>query len=353
MNQKILKLRLIVVLLASLGFAGCQTIDSAGVAAGESRSKSDEQLAQTIRLYLERVARVNELAFPILRANPEFCGDRAGEGIGLTVIPSGILPRRWRAIAESTIGIDEYPFVIHVAKGSPAAIAGVSYGDKIIRVNNRQVETGRFARESGYWAIQSQLGRSRIIELEVLRGSARLTFSIYPVPMCKARVHLVLSGEFNAFTDERDVFLFSGLVDALEDVEIQAIIAHELAHITERHVQERAGYVFTKYSFKVYFAEESKDISAGFDKYLNLRFSPAYEREADYISMYMLARAGIDTDRVLPMWLRLNAEQSAMGSAEFLAAHPFDDERQKFLKATQKEIAAKVLKRKPLIPRRL
>ena len=81
-----------------------------------------------------------------------------------------------------------------------------------------------------------------------------------------------------------------------------------------------------------------------------LAFSKDLEREADYMSLYMLERAGIDSSGAPAFWRRMAVEHS--GSIRFARSHPTTAERFVSLEATHREIRAKRRAGRPLIPNR-
>lgn len=343
------------VLIATMtfvGLSGCLSVEVPRSTPEEIKAALEEQAEYTINLFLDRLARVNELAYPILVANHEICGDIAGDDIGLSLVTKGMLPEDWRAQAESSFGVDDHPYVVHVASGSPAANAGIKRGDKIVQINDTVIRTGWFSRKHGINTLKRELRSNSTVELKILRGSDQLELSIQSEPMCTSRVFVVQANEFNAYADSRDIFLFSGLVKDLEDIQIQAVIAHELAHNTEQHVQKGLGHRVAGMLLDfVLTLEGVKTAGAGGD-IASVTFSPAMEREADYISMYMLARAGLDTDELANIWLEIAAEEQEIRKNNFLSTHPFEAERFSLLKTTQKEIAAKIQANEPLVPER-
>ena len=81
-----------------------------------------------------------------------------------------------------------------------------------------------------------------------------------------------------------------------------------------------------------------------------MAFSPAFEHEADYVGMYMLANAGVNTDGVAHFWRRMAVEHP---SAIFVkTSHPTTAERFQALGIATREIAAKKAAAAPLVPNR-
>ncbi|HXK25217.1 MAG TPA: M48 family metalloprotease, partial [Myxococcota bacterium] len=102
--------------------------------------------------------------------------------------------------------------------------------------------------------------------------------------------------------------------DARSDDEIAAVIGHELGHVVLGHRKERA----------------------------------ASEAEADYFALYLLARAGFDTDAAADAWRR--RARTAPESLIEWGNHPSAPERALAAERALAEIAAKRAAGQPLVP---
>lgn len=81
-------------------------------------------------------------------------------------------------------------------------------------------------------------------------------------------------------------------------------------------------------------------------------FSQDFEREADYVGMYLLARAGVNTSGVGEFWRRIAAEYPQNIKGSFTHTHPATAERYINIDAAHTEIGDKLLKGLPLLPER-
>ncbi len=79
-------------------------------------------------------------------------------------------------------------------------------------------------------------------------------------------------------------------------------------------------------------------------------FSRNFEREADYVGLYMLERASIDTSEVSNIWRRMAIENSA--AIRYGKTHPTTAERFINLNAAHMEIRGKHNAGLPLNPNR-
>lgn len=75
-----------------------------------------------------------------------------------------------------------------------------------------------------------------------------------------------------------------------------------------------------------------------------------FEREADYVAAYLLARAGYDGIHITDMWGRLASEFPEFIQQSYWNSHPATPERMLALRATMEEVRRKKREGKPLMP---
>jgi predicted Zn-dependent protease len=146
-----------------------------------------------------------------------------------------------------------------------------------------------------------------------------------------------------------------GLVDQKSDDEIAAVLAHEIAHATQRHVTRRLttynsiGLVGNLLSLGVSrgAGENWGDLVGTIFNTGSLLYFPSYsrkyEKEADQVGFYYLVKAGFDPTAAIRIWERAAERAKAKGKkteTSFFATHPASGERAETLKAYLPDIAA-------------
>jgi len=138
------------------------------------------------------------------------------------------------------------------------------------------------------------------------------------------------------------VGVFSGLYRITEnDDELASVIAHEIAHVTAKHIHSQlshemlvktgglvggvalmgsgAGMLTSSAIMNAY------GLTAGVS---GLAFDRKKEKEADYIGLMYMARAGYDPEASVKVLEKLDAESSSQPvQAAFLSTHPSNPER--------------------------
>ncbi|KAF8678172.1 Peptidase family M48 [Rhizoctonia solani] len=164
--------------------------------------------------------------------------------------------------------------------------------------------------------------------------------------------------KINAFAlPTREIFVYTGLVDLLEDdTLLSGVLSHEIAHVTQRHAVENAGFL----NIAAIFFDTLRGISFaltvsfpfltdGIGTILNLMnnyvadraYSRKLESEADAVGLEFMARAGYDPRYALDLWEVMAAveeDAAAAGQAvsvsdtfPFLRTHPSSLQRRKDL----------------------
>jgi len=150
-------------------------------------------------------------------------------------------------------------------------------------------------------------------------------------------------------------FVNSGLIlKADSESELAGVMAHEIAHVAARHGTKQAtrgemaqigmiaASIFVPYTWAGYAAMQGANmaIPLGF-----LRFSRGFEREADFLGLQYMYKAGYDPTSFVDFFEKIETlEKRKPGTiSKVFSTHPPTDDR---IKASQEEIQ-KILKSKP------
>ncbi|MGJ3241980.1 MAG: M48 family metallopeptidase [Opitutales bacterium] len=141
--------------------------------------------------------------------------------------------------------------------------------------------------------------------------------------------------EVNAFAMAGGkIGVYTGLIDLVDnDDQLAFVIAHELAHITARHVHERLSQEMVREAGGVALSAASitqggVTLSAVNSLYglssgvASLSFNRAKEAEADTIGLMYMARAGYDPRQALEIINKVSQSGSAHPGSEWLSTHP-------------------------------
>ena len=224
-------------------------------------------------------ARVQTIGWQLVRGNAPFCRETA-PGIGLLLQDlagyADPAPLRAALNASNDIAIQA------VAAGAPAARAGLAPNDPLSAVAGQdiaalpRVRPGDYARLAGlHDRVDAALRETGRVEL--IRYGRTLT--IVGEPVCITRFELLASGT-KAAADGRRVVIGRKLVETFPDDELAAALAHELAHnvLGHRARLDASGRTWSKVKVT--------------------------EREADRLSVWLLANAGYEPEAALRFFAR-------------------------------------------------
>lgn len=347
-------------LFVLLLFTACATPDHAvpRLDAALTLAEQDRLAREAMALALERRRRVYDLAWPILRANADLCDD-AGPSAGLVLADRKLLARMSGGMEEAAlarIGVAEGLRVVHAMADAPAAAAGVVPGVMIEAVNGEAIETPKSAEKA--------------IEAALEEGQASLTIGGRTTSFggdlaCDVSVKVSTSQALNA-TAIDGIAIYTGLIRSLSDAALSSVIAHELAHVVSGHkakyVRNAAvtGAVVTGPVIYTLARTADRALSlagVSLERPLTGRalraqapWTAAFEAEADYVGLYLLARAGGDLEAAAEVFEVFGLESPR--SLTVKATHPLAPERLARLRATIAEIEAKRAAGEPLLPNR-
>ncbi|KAG9038665.1 hypothetical protein FRB95_000255 [Tulasnella sp. JGI-2019a] len=172
------------------------------------------------------------------------------------------------------------------------------------------------------------------------------------------KVYVIDLPKVNAFAlPTREIFVYTGLVDLLDnDALLSGVIAHEVAHVTQRHAVENflnlaaiafdclrgISFAFTM-SFPIVTDAAASVLNLIHDTVAEKAYSRKLEMEADAVGLHFMSKAGYHPHALLDLWdimAVLEEEAAAAGQpvtisdrVPFLKTHPTSSQRQKNIDA--------------------
>lgn len=128
------------------------------------------------------------------------------------------------------------------------------------------------------------------------------------------------------------IYVTSGLVElAGTDAQLASVLAHEVAHVTERHIAERLA---TSYGVQALGAAAlgadagtvSQLVGSVLQQGFLLKYSRDQELQADRVGVRYLRQAGYDPNAAIAMFRKLQ-QASGDGPPVFLSSHPSTGDR--------------------------
>ena len=333
-------------------FAGCAGPTTIRPEANEAAValEAQKQREFAVKESLTNQKRLYRVGWPILISGLPLCVDRNRWAIGVFYANKFDFPKELQDTAISYLQMSDVLKVQAVVDGGPSQQAGIKEGDVIIRVNDKQVPVGEGASKKLSELMKEELKDGKNINLVVQQDGIQETVEVTPVKICDYPLVVVNQDDVNAYADGNNIVIFQGMMDfANTDQELSMVVAHELAHNNMRHIEAKKTNYFVGLLFDVLLAGLT-GIDIGIRNMAAGAYSQEFESEADYVGMYMLARAGMDLQNVPDFWRRMGARNPKSIEDNYLASHPSTPERFVSLEESIKEINLKKSSGQDLMP---
>ena len=308
--------------------------------------------------YYKRYEKLNNLAYPLLTKSTEFCGKRVKYDIGLKTISLNQIDKRFRKAAEEKLSIIENQKVLFTINNSPSDKAGIRPGDIISEVI---ISDKKWKNDDIYENNEKRNYSEKIVKIFVVRKiqtaenniqDELIEFTVVPNKICNFGVVLAQNDSLNAFADGNNLYLTTGMLRFVdEDRELQFILAHELAHNIEEHIDKRVNNSILGTILDIAAAGAGIDTRGSFGAMGSQMYSQDFEREADYVGLYILAKSNINSSNIENFWRKLAAENPG-STINYNSTHPTSSERWANIRAAQKEIQYKIDNNLELLPER-
>ncbi len=296
--------------------------------------------------------RLQNVSFPLLQAAVPFCDSTLVNSIGLDVATGYDFEDSFQRSAREVLSAGAAVTVINVVEGGPSAIAGLQSKDTITAINDNPLVTGPNATAVFNNLLQEEMAGGESITVTVNRGDESLRLDITPVPICDYPTLLVLRDDLNAYADGENVYVTRRMLRFTDsDKELALVIAHELAHNIMGHIDKRQQNYWIGAVVDIAAEIQGLNTQGFFADLTGKAYSQAFEAEADYVGLYILARTGVDLDGASYFWRRMAVESPANIDSHS-ASHPATAERFLALEKTIAEIREKKVAGSPLNPER-
>ncbi len=320
------------------GSLWASTLLSAAIALVAAPSLADEdEDRETTRLnhltldrFLAGQARAMRVSDPIRIAAAPFCEDHLASVLGIYtakkatfehMIPTDLpFEKAFAADAATRFDLTRQPKVLLVVPGLPAERAGVAPGDVVTRVHGKKL--------TRYVQVDSLRPKddAEHLQLTLERGGVPIEVSVESRLGCSTPSRFMFGTNVNAFATHfgrnTGIYVFGGMLEFMEsDDDLAVIMGHELAHMILKHTQQ-------------------------------MRATQKSEADADYLGLYLAARAGFDVSEAVDVWDRM-ARTNPYSTIDWgYYSHPMSPARSVMLRSTVAEIAAKRASGQDLMPER-
>lgn len=290
---------------------------------------------------IKRWADIEQAAWPILATNTELCKAHNGYVPGFHAVTSA-----------AGTGMDIYL----VGAGSPAESAGLVVGDVITSFNGKDVTHKKKGNKVFGDAYIQATKRQDPIQITYLRDGQLNQAAVSSVPACNVRILYTGLPIMTGFNEDFGGLIIGNQIDlyASNDDDIKLLLARDLAKLFLDHRGEKAksrrlaGWGASAVGFVTGQPTHADSISSA---WANLRHGDRQASEADYLGLYLAARAGVDISHAPAFWETVFANRTGnRGVGRLLGNEPPTPERLEGIRLATQEILAKQAAGAPLIP---
>lgn len=353
--------RLALISLLFLGLTGCVAPTMTGPGSSIDRGLIDaerqKQYDLAVEENLKQYERLNRVGFPILRANADWC-DRDGRtrpSIGLLVAGTAKMKDPTKGALKRVLEMDSDGAVVTgVPSGSPASEAGLRRGDRIVALNGQTINDQTNSQElvnSLKKAADKSFSDQKPVTLAINRNGASMTKNVTPVLTCDFLLGIENKDPINAFADGKNIVFTKGMMRfASDDDELAVVMGHELGHNLNRHIDAKKTNAAGGLLLDILAAAGGVNTGGTFSGLAAGAYSQDFEREADYVGLYLTARGGYDIEDAPNFWRRMAIESPASIKDSHGSSHPPTPERFLALESTVNEIESKLSSKRKLEP---
>ena len=300
--------------------------------------------------------RLNDIAYPLMAAAVPMCETKIGPRYGVTYRTIHEVEELWRPAARAALSLSDTLTLSAVTRGSAADLSGLKKGDRVLTLNGSPVPPGKNAVSFVQKAFESAAGGT--VRFGVQRGGGLTEIAVAPDTVCNLGALVTVEGDINAYADGQNIVFPWAMMRFANDDELRAIVAHEIAHNGMGHIEARKKNMIlggllgalADVALATQGVNTGGENTANFMEAAAAAFSQDFEREADYVGMYIMARAGVPLTNGPNLWRQF--AQINPRAISYASTHPTTAERFVRLRAAIDEIERKRRQGEELLPER-
>lgn len=343
--------RIIIIAVLTLSLGACLAPKTQTVKVDSKELQQEQRLQQEMALqnFNDSYIRLQQVAYPLKRAAHDLCQEDQGYLIGAVLATQYNYSEKFRNTAKDLFQIDESLRIHHLLDESPLLLAGLQQGDQITALNDVELEPGKSVRSEFYKLLKE--ADARQISLLIQRDAEIISASLPADEGCNYQVKLSESDAVNAYADGSNVVITRGMMRFAEtDQELALVVSHEMAHNVMEHIKAKQINSLGGSLLDLAAAIAGVNTQGTFGKIGAMAYSQEFENEADYVGLYIMSRAGMETENAAQFWRRMAVEHPRSINSSHSSTHPSSAERFLAIENTLEEIQQKKVAGQPLVP---
>lgn len=353
-------MRKCLMLAAMLLVAACAAPQtrSPEITSAAEQAEAAKQRELVVKEFVESAKHLYRVGYPLLAHGAPLCGKKVFPSVGAVFwSKQSFQKREMQEAVESQYGITDLIQAAIVAPGAPGDKAGLKEGDVLLLLDGWPIPVSKDAGEQFSKRFLDVRKENRAFELMVRRKGLDYRLTVEPEPVCDVELVMEPQDAKIAYLLGRRIVVSRGMMDFFRtDEEAAMVIAHELAHFAMGHNDAKKTNALLGSLFGIVmdvaaaasglntggsFTQMGMNAGTGTD-------SVDFEREADYVGLYLMAIAGYEVDGVSDFWRRMAIQDPR--AIHRRSAHPTTPERYVEMEKTVAKIKDKINKGLPLEP---
>jgi len=331
-----------VMVLAGLAVACAPVSKLPKVDSALAEIEEQKQRELVLKDNVAQYQRLQNISFKIMAANADICGEVTRYGSGIQLGNASSFGKEFKPAVTRVFGFGEALHVTSVARGSPGDEAGLIFGDVLVSINDWETPVGKGASGKAAKKFQELSKENKAIDVLIVRKGEKRRLTLRPTKVCDYGVILEYADIVNAFADGENIIVATGMMRFVSnDNELAVVVAHEVAHNQMGHIDKKEGNAAIGLIFDILFAGLGVSTGGLFSDIGAQAYSEDFEAEADYVGLYMMARADYPIDEAPNFWRRMAVSHPGSIKNGLGASHPATPERYVALDKTVEEIDMK------------
>ena len=306
-----------------------------------------QQLKLALNLQLDRQIHTWRVGNMLRRAGAELCGEDVRYTFGFFAVDRKTFSKEYQKVADD-IGLGSGVRIWEVLPEFQPLEPGLQKKDEIVEIEGNPVKDFKSFEK----AMKNPFKTGNLQMSLIQESGERVSLWLKGTLACDYRAAVVRQDKVNAFADGKNVIITTGMLRFAEsDDELALVLGHEFAHNALGHVKQMRAQSFAGLLVDLAVGVFTGVDTGGLFSGLGARaFSKEFEADADYMGLYMAARAGYDIEGAPNFWRRMAVEHPGGIRENYMATHPSTPARAAALQETIEEIEEKQRDGRPLTP---
>jgi len=307
----------------------------------EIEAERTRHYTQAFTYQLKQRARLAEVAQPLLESSIHDCPSNTRYSLGIFLHSLQSYTEQERPAAEQLYQLNETPKILYVLNNG-AANPQLKTGDQLLKVNDQQAPKNITKLQR---LIAESIKKGDPVSFLIQRNNEPRTVTITPHKICAYPILYSNSDTINGYADGHKIIITAGLMRvAKQDPQLALIIAHELAHNTLHHINQRLTNTALGGLIDIALISSgviSPFIGAGLGANLHTQ---AYEIEADLEGLRLMHQAGFEIEGLDQFWQTMASIHPSTISQGIEMSHPTTVERALLIRKKIVELKQKKLR---------